>query len=852
MKKVKLLVFLVLSLCFSIFIASAEEANAADMHRLYNPNSGEHFYTANTNEKNHLVKVGWKSEGIGWIAPANGSAVYRLYNPNAGDHHYTLHAYEKNHLVKVGWKYEGIGWYSDTKKAVPLYRAYNPNAKAGSHNYTVNYAEQKNLLRVGWRDEGIAWYGIRKTTTPVTKYTVTVKHVGLDGKILKTSTASVEKGKSYTAKAGSFSGYTLKGSNSQTVTVNGNKTITFNYTKNVAPVTKYTVTVKHVGSDGKELKKTTATIEKGKNYTAKAETFSGYTLKGSNSQTVTVNGNKTITFNYTKNATPAPKYTITVKHLEESTGKEIAKTTTVSVDKGHTYTADAAVVTGYTHIGDFSQTVVVDGNKTITFKYKLIEYAVRVKHEDIDGNLLEVDNYVFVKYGHSYTAKAKSIDDYTLADEPTKTVTIKGATFITFKYTKNSEYKITVKYIDKTSGQEIMKSTTENIGKGKHFSVIAPQIDGYTVLPEDEVKSINSVSKDETVTIKYKKNPAVFKIIVKYKDSATEKEIKTETAHYIEEGKSFSITAPELLDYTVVPSDKIKSITSVSKNETLTIKYTKNAVPVTKYKITVNYVAEAGKVIKQATTTEIESGKSFSMPAPKITGYTVNDEDKTKNIASVTKNETVTFNYTINKYPVTIYHKSDDGVILETETVMVEHGKHCTVQSKKYDNYYSEDSSQTALYVYDGSRTLTFEYKKIADLPASELKIMQDTILQKLNELRVSKGLNPLQTDSKLMAAAQKRAEELKVVNTHDRPDGSEFYTVLGEFEVPYRYAGENIASKTSSETSGKVLGEALYTQWFNSDGHRENMLREGFNYAGIGVSSKGRTVYGVQLFINR
>jgi len=89
MKKVKLFVFLVFSLCFSVLFVFGEEVNAADMHRLYNPNSGEHFYTAAVAEKNHLVKVGWKYEGIGWIAPANGSAVYRLYNANAGDHHYS-------------------------------------------------------------------------------------------------------------------------------------------------------------------------------------------------------------------------------------------------------------------------------------------------------------------------------------------------------------------------------------------------------------------------------------------------------------------------------------------------------------------------------------------------------------------------------------------------------------------------------------------------------------------------------------------------------------------------------------------------------------------------------------------
>ena len=243
MKKKKFIYGLALTLWLSFTaFANADSAQAADMHRLYNKNSGEHFYTANNNEKNHLVKVGWKYEGLGWTTPASGAPVYRLYNANAGDHHYTLNANEKNNLVKVGWKYEGVGWYSDTKKAVPLYRAYNPNARAGSHNYTTNYAEQKNLLRVGWRNEGIAWYGVKKTTTPtpkpVAKYTITVKHVGSDGKTLKSSTTNVEKGKKYTANSASFSGYTLKGNKSQTITVSKNQTITFNYTKNAQKVDK--------------------------------------------------------------------------------------------------------------------------------------------------------------------------------------------------------------------------------------------------------------------------------------------------------------------------------------------------------------------------------------------------------------------------------------------------------------------------------------------------------------------------------------------------------------------------------------------------------------------------------------
>lgn len=138
------------------------------MNRLYNPNSGEHFYTKDAHEKDVLVGLGWQDEGIGWIAPKSGAPVYRLYNPNAGDHHYTMSANEKDTLVGIGWQYEGIGWYSAESVAAPVYdhievyREYNPNAKAaGAHNYTVSEIENDALVSLGWIDEGRAWFALK-------------------------------------------------------------------------------------------------------------------------------------------------------------------------------------------------------------------------------------------------------------------------------------------------------------------------------------------------------------------------------------------------------------------------------------------------------------------------------------------------------------------------------------------------------------------------------------------------------------------------------------------------------------------------------------------------------------------
>ncbi len=133
-----------------------------DMYRLYNPNSGEHFYTAKAGERDFLKNNGWKYEGIGWYAPdSSNTPVYRLYNKYSGDHHYTMKEKEKDALVKLGWKYEGIGWFSDDHKEVPLYREYNPNMSACNHNYTTKKKEHDWLCANGWNNEGIGWYGMK-------------------------------------------------------------------------------------------------------------------------------------------------------------------------------------------------------------------------------------------------------------------------------------------------------------------------------------------------------------------------------------------------------------------------------------------------------------------------------------------------------------------------------------------------------------------------------------------------------------------------------------------------------------------------------------------------------------------
>ena len=139
-----------------------QPAEVVLLYRAYNPNSGEHLYTADKAEYDKLVGLGWHGEGNAWKAASKGAPVYRLYNPNSGEHFYTISESEYNDVAAAGWKKEGVAFYSDNNRGVEVYRLFNPNAKgAGSHHYTTLASERDTLIKAGWKYENVAFYGLK-------------------------------------------------------------------------------------------------------------------------------------------------------------------------------------------------------------------------------------------------------------------------------------------------------------------------------------------------------------------------------------------------------------------------------------------------------------------------------------------------------------------------------------------------------------------------------------------------------------------------------------------------------------------------------------------------------------------
>lgn len=110
------------------------------------------------------------------------------------------------------------------------------------------------------------------------------------------------------------------------------------------------------------------------------------------------------------------------------------------------------------------------------------------------------------------------------------------------------------------------------------------------------------------------------------------------------------------------------------------------------------------------------------------------------------------------------------------------------------------------------------------------------SVVMEVNMERAKRGLGELRVDTELMQAARVRAEEIARSFSHTRPDGSSWRTVS---DAAY---GENIAR--GQKTADKVMAA-----WMSSDGHRQNILREGYQSIGVCCYRSGSVYYWVQLF---
>ena len=134
--------------------------------------------------------------------------------------------------------------------------------------------------------------------------------------------------------------------------------------------------------------------------------------------------------------------------------------------------------------------------------------------------------------------------------------------------------------------------------------------------------------------------------------------------------------------------------------------------------------------------------------------------------------------------------------------------------------------------------------KLVRDFPKDYLSVNAEEweVLRIVNVERYNVGDKLLTMTAPLQSACDIREPEIREVFSHTRPDGSKCFTAISSFT--YNTAGENIYSCPTGDASAKKA----MTGWMNSKGHRENILRSGYCYIGVGMTEYN----GVQLFAGR
>ncbi|MED4955399.1 S-layer homology domain-containing protein [Paenibacillus macerans] len=352
-------------------------------------------------------------------------------------------------------------------------------------------------------------------------------------------------------------------------------------------------------------------------YSVSAKNIAGYQLKvGENPVSIRLtatNPTPTVWFGYEE----AVERTVTVHYLEQGTEKELAQSTTVKGVAGQKVTLTAVEVPGYTPENKTAEYVVkAEGSNEYTFYYVADKQSVEVQYLEQGTNKKLADpTTVEGVTGQTLELKAIGIPGYTPV-EPTYNykLGVENAPHI-FYYTP-SEQTVTVKFVEKELGNELIEPRTVTGHTSKTVTLEAAKIPGYT--PEN--KTAEYVVKAEgsnEYTFYYVANKQ--SVEVQYLEQGTNKKLADPTTVEGVTGQTLELKAIGIPGYTPVKSSS--SYKLGVENAPHIFYYTANATePDDSRTLTVRYVdQQTGKDLLNPTERSGKVGEKITLTAKDYT-----------------------------------------------------------------------------------------------------------------------------------------------------------------------------------------------------------------------------------------
>lgn len=131
------------------------------------------------------------------------------------------------------------------------------------------------------------------------------------------------------------------------------------------------------------------------------------------------------------------------------------------------------------------------------------------------------------------------------------------------------------------------------------------------------------------------------------------------------------------------------------------------------------------------------------------------------------------------------------------------------------------------------------------NIPTNEQASVEQEVVKLVNAERAKAGLPALKEDWELSRVAKYKSQDMHDKNyfDHTSPTYGTPFTMMKNFGITYKSAGENIAKGQKSATE-------VVNAWMNSEGHRANILNKNYTHIGVGFVQDGN--YWSQMFIQK
>lgn len=368
---------------------------------------------------------------------------------------------------------------------------------------------------------------------------------------------------------------------------------------------------------------------------------------------------------------------IVVRYQDEA-GKRIKLRTTLRGELGQKETIVPDEIKGYEFVSSDKELELTYGTERqyVTLTYKKVEgeepekpiksgRPIRVRYVDSKGKRIKMSDTVEGDLNQAVTITTPEIEGYVFdkADKALEMTITDARQEITLTYKKVVDMKpidpeaagkaITVHYVD-TLGNSIREDKVLTGENGKKVTVRTPSILGYRFVESDKDLAMTHTGEAQEITLTYRsilpwdKENQGEPITVHYVDQ-NGKEIRTEREITGKKNKAVKIRVPFILGYTYVEADKDLNMVLTDQAQSITLTYKEKHIGLGLGEkgtpITVHYVDENGKSIRDDRLIKGRVGRKVKIHQPVIIGYKFvkADNDGTMTIGKESQETTLVY-----------------------------------------------------------------------------------------------------------------------------------------------------------------------------------------------------------------